>query len=460
MNIKHLFKITTLVTFLFTYLLCSSAYAQDATINVTGIPANPSAILDIDASGLSPKKGLLIPRVTFSQRAAMNPLPTPAQGLVVYQTDQVQGFYYNESLTTSTSWAFIGDSSWSLSGNAGTYDGVNFIGTIDNSPLNFRWGTISQSGSTVIGYGARGGPTNTAFGFQSLFNNYSGQYNTAAGYRALYTFNNAVTGNYNTALGYTALYYTGNRNTGIGTGSVGRGGTDNTGAGTASIQVTFGIQNSSFGAQSLQSNTAGNYNTVAGKITLVNNTSGSYNTVTGTAAFRYNTIGSYNVGLGGWADASSSNISGNYKICIGYNSSAGTNNNAIAIGKQSWAGQNTIALGGINADLINVGVGVSNPNSRLEVQGSLSLAILATSANISLNGTMHTIIITGSGAIMLTLPTASSCRGRRYVIVNQSPVMSTTSTGYINYAGLSTTMIEASNILWIQSDGINWYQVR
>ena len=84
---------------------------------------------------------------------------------------------------------------WSLTGNGGTVDGFNFLGTTDNTPLNFR------VNNTTAG---RIDPTlrNTFFGFQSGLSNYAGFGNTATGYQAL--FSNS-TGYYNLANGYKAL---------------------------------------------------------------------------------------------------------------------------------------------------------------------------------------------------------------------------------------------------------------
>jgi hypothetical protein len=110
----------------------TTAFAQNVAINASGASANASAMLDI-SSGSGNNRGLLIPRVTSAQKTAMNPLPAAAQGLVVYQTDGVQGFYYNTSTTTTPSWSYLSTSlsDWSLTGNSGTTAGTNFIGTTD-----------------------------------------------------------------------------------------------------------------------------------------------------------------------------------------------------------------------------------------------------------------------------------------------------------------------------------------
>src|SRR6218665_255995 len=105
-----------------------NSQAQNIAINTTGASANASAMLDIASNG---NLGLLIPRVTLAQRTAMNPLAAAAQGLTVYQTDGVQGFYYNTSTTTTPTWSYLTPGGWSLTGNAGTVASTNFIGTTD-----------------------------------------------------------------------------------------------------------------------------------------------------------------------------------------------------------------------------------------------------------------------------------------------------------------------------------------
>tara|TARA_B100000886_G_scaffold33020_1_gene20570 strand:- start:186 stop:1466 length:1281 start_codon:yes stop_codon:yes gene_type:complete len=73
-------RIITLLSF----LTLNTLYAQ-VGIN-TGAP-DPSAALEISST----EKGLLIPRMSKAQRDA---IPTPATGLMIYQTDSLEGFYY------------------------------------------------------------------------------------------------------------------------------------------------------------------------------------------------------------------------------------------------------------------------------------------------------------------------------------------------------------------------------
>jgi hypothetical protein len=68
-------------------LALSTAFAQGVAINENGNPADPSAILDVSATD----KGILIPRMTEAERTA---IVSPANGLLVYQTEEPEGFYY------------------------------------------------------------------------------------------------------------------------------------------------------------------------------------------------------------------------------------------------------------------------------------------------------------------------------------------------------------------------------
>src|SRR3990172_3103670 len=105
---------------------------------------------------------------------------------------------------------------WSLTGNSGTVDGTNFIGTTDNIPFNIRVndkkaGRIdSTSRNTFFGFQSGAsvttGKDNVANGYYTLFNNTTGNKNTAIGREALYSNTTAFQ---STAVGYQALYSNG-----------------------------------------------------------------------------------------------------------------------------------------------------------------------------------------------------------------------------------------------------------
>ncbi len=118
-------------------------FAQNMGINTAGLSPNTAALLDIDANP-NYNKGLLIPRVTFSQRTGsnFNPLSAAAQGLTVYQTDAGgfgEGFYYNTSTSTTPAWVFLlnNNSGWALTGNAATTPSNSIIGTAIPAGQNY-----------------------------------------------------------------------------------------------------------------------------------------------------------------------------------------------------------------------------------------------------------------------------------------------------------------------------------
>jgi hypothetical protein len=63
--------------------------AQNVGINETGANPSGSAMLDVSATN----KGMLIPRLSRAQKFL---IPTPANGLMIYQTDDTAGFWYYE----------------------------------------------------------------------------------------------------------------------------------------------------------------------------------------------------------------------------------------------------------------------------------------------------------------------------------------------------------------------------
>jgi len=317
------------IIFLFLVITGIYAHAQVA-VNTDGSLPDNSAMLDIKSTA----KGLLIPRMTLTQR---NAIASPAAGLMIYQTDFLAGFYYNSGTSVSPSWVIAGTGSgWGLSGNPGTSAGTNFIGTTDNVPLSFKVnnqlsGKIDiSSGNTSLGYQSlysnTTGLSNAAFGHQALLFNTTGTLNTANGESALYTNN---TGNYNSATGAYALYY----NT---------YGSGNTANGYRSLYAnTSGYQNTATGAFALYSNTSGYSNTACGQSALNSNTTGNNNAAFGWAALPANTTGSNNLASG---------VQSLYSNTTGYNNTASgyASLSSNTIGYQNTAnGENALAFNDI-----------------------------------------------------------------------------------------------------------------
>ena len=78
-------------------LLSLGLFAQ-VGINTDNSTPDGSAMLDVKST----EKGLLIPRMDSAQRVA---IATPATGLLVYQTDGTDGFYFYNG----TAWISLND---------------------------------------------------------------------------------------------------------------------------------------------------------------------------------------------------------------------------------------------------------------------------------------------------------------------------------------------------------------
>lgn len=99
---------------------------------------NASAKLEIAATD----KGLLIPRMTIAQRGSIS---LPANGLLIYQTDGVVGFYVNTGTAASPVWTRI-NIDWTRTGNdiAYTVGNVSTTGTLTGG---------NSSTSSLSGFG-------------------------------------------------------------------------------------------------------------------------------------------------------------------------------------------------------------------------------------------------------------------------------------------------------------------
>ncbi len=201
--------------------------AQNVGINISGATPNTAALLDIDAAGTSPKLGLLIPRITSAEKTAIT-LSAAAQGLVIYQTDGVQGFYYNTSITTTPSWSYLSPSgtNWSIAGNALT-------GTLPATPTEWIGSTnaadwiVKTNGAErmrINSLGNVGINTATASILDMLdVTSSNGSYNailgthTSAGVGTAYygVGGTVINAAYTTAAGYLGYHNSGNKTFGV-----------------------------------------------------------------------------------------------------------------------------------------------------------------------------------------------------------------------------------------------------
>jgi len=107
-----------LLTFLISFIAITGVFAQGVSVNTTGDDADASAMLDV----ASTTSGMLIPRMLETERTA---IASPAEGLMVYQTDGTEGFYYYDG----TNWVQLGAGGTGTTGDIGEMFEYNTSGS-------------------------------------------------------------------------------------------------------------------------------------------------------------------------------------------------------------------------------------------------------------------------------------------------------------------------------------------
>jgi len=333
------------LSFLFLLIIMSAGkgFAQNVGINSTGATPRDCSMLDV----VSSNSGLLIPSLALTNVTVYAPATgTPVDGLLVYSNAAPTGgggtgYYYWSTSAAPNQWVNLVDvlnpgSAWMLAGNAGTTVGTNFVGTTDNTDLEFKVNNIKSglidnaSQCTFLGFQA--GLANTAIystflGYDAGVVNNSGIANTAVG---VYALSNCVSGGYNTAVGVQALEYaTGANNTAVGI--------------NAGYSINSGSLNTALGYYAMNNGNASDI-------------SGSNNTAIGSNAGSLCGSDTYNTFLGFESNPSATGFT-----------------NATAIGSYSYVGaSNSMVLGSINGvngagASTNVGIGLTTPSTALEV---------------------------------------------------------------------------------------------
>ena len=118
------FAAIALAIVLLSTLLVPMLRAQ-SNVGIGTTTPDATSILELS----SVNSGLLVPRMSTIQR---NTIATPARGLLVYDLTS-NGFWYFDGAV----WLPIAGG-WLLTGNSGTIDGTNFLGTTDNVAFNIR----------------------------------------------------------------------------------------------------------------------------------------------------------------------------------------------------------------------------------------------------------------------------------------------------------------------------------
>ncbi|PLX06808.1 MAG: hypothetical protein C0596_13975 [Marinilabiliales bacterium] len=123
---------------LFLLVLSINVSGQGVAINTDGSNADNSAMLDIKSTNA----GILVPRLTQAQR---NSISNPATGLLIFQTDNTPGFYYNAGTAGSPSWIKLTIPTDNF--DDADADATNELQTISISDHEI---TLSDGGGSVI----------------------------------------------------------------------------------------------------------------------------------------------------------------------------------------------------------------------------------------------------------------------------------------------------------------------
>ena len=126
-----------IILFLLAVTISKTIFTQGVGVNESGAAADGSAILDVSST----TKGLLVPRMTQTQR---NAISSPATGLSVYQTDFNDGYYYYDG----SRWVYMSHNHLDYTNNLST--GWTTIAILEGRTGGSASGTGS-SGQRAIG---------------------------------------------------------------------------------------------------------------------------------------------------------------------------------------------------------------------------------------------------------------------------------------------------------------------
>lgn len=127
-----------ILLFVVVLVFIQSTNAQNDGVIVTGFGdnaqvRNPSAVLDV----FSDDQGILAPRLTLAQR---NAIVSPAHSLLIYQTDNTPGYYYNSGTPVTPVWERLAVASGVLTGSGTATQVAFWSGTSSlTSNANLFW---------------------------------------------------------------------------------------------------------------------------------------------------------------------------------------------------------------------------------------------------------------------------------------------------------------------------------
>jgi hypothetical protein len=365
----------------------------------------------------------------------------------------------------------------------------------DNTAIGSNVMVFNTNGSsnTAIGglalYSNVGGNYNTASGYYSMHDNSSGSFNTAYGMYALRTNS---TSNNNVAVGFSAGdQSTGSGNTFIGTAA----GYGNTGSANVFLGGFSGYQSGSGSSNVFIGNAAGYYETGSNKLYIANTSTSvsplmygdfsagklSINTTTGLGCLTVDnqsvtsrsgillTNGRDAVGAGMPVEIDAVTNGQTYGVntygrILRLQNTTQVKFYDLGIGSAGnffIANNNNYSPAAVNiTTLSNVGIGIANPLSTMDINGSFATTLVKSSGTgvLTLDG-FGGVYYVVTAVSSIALPTANTCTNRRYIIVNRSGTAKTISS-YTDLTGVASTSLPNNTSVEVISDGTNWLQIK
>jgi trimeric autotransporter adhesin len=406
---KKVFFLLAIAIFSFKNSFAQNTFPATGSAGIGTAAPNAAALLEVKST----TKGILIPRMTLTQR---NAIASPVVGLMIFQTNSTPGFYYY----SGTTWTAVSPAAGANRNLSNLLSPVAFNSNLTPDSNNKR-----NIGSTTLTWhnGFFGGtlkigaytlPATDGTNGQVLTTNGTGNVSwktagggggssqwTTSGSNIFFNTGNVgigtstptakldVAGNINLSTtssltdgGTQALkinYAKGNFWSGNG-GLSNTSGTNNTSGGSGTLNAnTSGSGNTANGSQAMFSNTTGTSNTANGFNAMFSNTSGGNNTATGVASLNANTTGNDNSALGVnsllnntsgiensalGSGALFANTTGNFNTASGYltlgANTTGSDNTAYGFGALNFSttASNNTAVG--FQSLFNTTVGTGN----------------------------------------------------------------------------------------------------
>jgi trimeric autotransporter adhesin len=337
---------------------------------------------------------------------------------------------------------------------------------IGNYAMNYGNGNYN----TTIGYAAGNTANTTGSGSQNVCigstsgSVVSGSDNTFLGTNA---GGNVISGNNNVYVGLSAgeLVYSGSNNVFIGyeAGALASGTTSN----------KLYIENSNSNSPLIYGDFANDYVNINGKLGIGTATPSNYLDIqassSATASVQSSTSTAYmkvvspSANESGFSFATYASGSNTSRWLFGKSNTSESGSNAgsdFFINRYTDAGAYSgqpISISRANGTVTVGNGGASTTANTLKINGSMSVATTVQSGSYTLSGTDYCVIFTGSLGTF-TLPTASSCTGRIYLIVNQGTVALTTST-YRTGSATTVTSVAIGASVQVISDGTEWRKI-